>query len=67
MIIEAQKQKLDLTGTTVFLNLMPCPTCTRMLCDTDIAEVVYTHDHSDGYALKLLTEAGKKVRRSIPA
>ncbi len=67
MLIEAQKQKLDLKGSTVFLNLMPCPTCTRMLCDTDIAEVIYLHDHSDGYALKLLTEAGKKVRRSVLA
>lgn len=67
MLIEAQRRGINLKNATVFLNLLPCPTCARMLCDTDISEVVYVHDHSDGYALALLTKSGKHVRRCIPA
>ncbi len=65
MLIAAQKEKLDLSKTTLFINLMPCPACARMLSETDIAEIVYSLDHSDGYAVKLLQKAGKKVRRIV--
>lgn len=65
IIISAQKQKLNLAGTTLFINLLPCPTCARMLCETDIAEIVYQFDHSEGYAVALLEKAGKKVRRVV--
>lgn len=66
LIIKAQKQKINLSGTTLFINLLPCPSCARMLSQTDIAEFVYCEDHSDGYAVKLLELADKKVRRVIP-
>ena len=49
----------------MFINLMPCPTCARMLAMTDIEEFVYSIDHSDGYAVKMLEAAGKKVRRVV--
>jgi deoxycytidylate deaminase len=65
MIIKAQQQKLDLRGTTLFINLLPCPGCARMLCETDIAEFVYSIDHSAGYAIKMLELAGKSVRRIV--
>ncbi len=64
-LIKAQKEKIDLVGTSLFINLLPCPTCARMLCETDIAEIVYSLDHSDGYAVSLLEKAGKAVRRLI--
>jgi deoxycytidylate deaminase len=63
MIVSAAKQRLGLKGTSLFVNLLPCPACSRMLAATDIAEVVYAHDHSNGYAVQLLERAGKKVRR----
>ncbi|HUD11758.1 MAG TPA: deaminase [Candidatus Saccharimonadia bacterium] len=63
MVIKAQKQQIDLHGTTLFINLLPCPTCARMFARTDIEEFVYLEDHSDGYATRLLSEAGKTVRR----
>lgn len=66
LIVEMQKKKKDLHDTTIFMNLLPCPTCTRMLIQTDISELVYTQDHSDGYAVQLLEKTGKKVRRVIP-
>lgn len=65
LLIRAQKNKLDLHGTTLFINLLPCPSCTRMFTETDIAEFVYTEDHSNGYGFKMLQAAGKKVRRIV--
>lgn len=65
LVIRAQKEKLNLKGTTLFINLLPCPSCARMLSRTDIAEFVYQEDHSDGYAVKMLELTGKKVRRIV--
>lgn len=69
LLIEAAKAAGDprasLKGTTLFINLMPCPSCARMLSETDIETFVYSIDHSDGYAVQLLEAAGKKVRRVI--
>ncbi len=65
LLINAQRFGVGLKGTTLFINLMPCPTCSRMLAETDIEEMVYSIDHSDGYAIKMLEAAGKKVRRLV--
>lgn len=65
MLVQAQKSGIKLKDTSLFINLLPCPTCARMLCATDIAEVVYSLDHSDGYAVALLEKAGKTVRRFV--
>lgn len=65
LLLQALKAKVDLNGTSLFINLLPCPSCSRMLVDTDVKEVVYQNDHSDGYAVKLLEEAGKTVRRVV--
>jgi deoxycytidylate deaminase len=63
MIIKTSKQGIDLKGTTLFINLLPCPSCARMFAETDIEEFVYSVDHSGGYAIDLLEKAGKKVHR----
>jgi deoxycytidylate deaminase len=65
LIVTAQKRGIDLNGTTLFINLLPCPTCARMFTQTDIDEFVYREDHSEGYAIKMLELAGKKVRRVV--
>lgn len=65
LLIKAQKQKIDLKKTILYINLLPCPSCAKMLSQTDISEIVYQHDHSDGYAIKMLEKAGKKVRRTV--
>jgi deoxycytidylate deaminase len=65
LIIKAQKEQINLQRTTLFINLLPCPSCARMLSRTDITEFVYREDHSDGYAIKMLEAAGKKVRRIV--
>jgi len=65
MIVKSNQDNIDLDGTTMFINLLPCPTCARMLCESDIKEIVYTLDHSKGYAIALLEKADKKVTRLI--
>ncbi len=55
----------NLDDKTLFIELLPCPNCARMLCETGISEIVYSLDHSDGYAVKLLEKAGKTVRRHV--
>ncbi|MFZ3010043.1 MAG: deaminase [Candidatus Microsaccharimonas sp.] len=65
VLVEAQKQNISLVGTTLFVNLMPCPNCSRTLAETDIAEVVYRFDHSEGYAIDLLQKTNKTVRRIV--
>ncbi len=65
LLAKASREHLDLTGTTLFINLLPCPTCARMFTSTDIAEFIYTEDHSAGYAIKVLEAAHKTVRRLV--
>jgi len=64
-MVDAVKNKLDLAGTTMFETVLSCPHCARMLAATDIAEIIYREDHSDGYAVKMLEAAGKTVRRLV--
>lgn len=66
LILQAATRGIDLRGTTLFINLLPCPSCARMFTQTDIAEFVYTEDHSAGYAVRILEKAGKKVTRLVP-
>lgn len=63
--LEALNKNIDLKNTTIFINLLPCPTCSRMIAASDISEVVYQIDHSNGYAIKMLKTAGKTVRRVV--
>lgn len=65
LLTKALTSAVDLAGTTLFLNLLPCPNCARTLSQTPIAEIVYRHDHSDGYAVKLLEACGKRVRKAL--
>lgn len=62
LLLRASKEKISLEGTTLFVNLMPCPTCTRMLSQTDIAGVVCAFDHSGGYAADMFAASGRSVR-----
>lgn len=66
LMLTAQQKKLNIKASTLFINLLPCPTCARMFTQTDIAEFVYSQDHTSGYAVQLLQKAGKKVRRIVP-
>lgn len=67
LLIKAAKEGIDLNGCSLFVNLLPCPPCSRMLSETSISELVYIDDHSDGYAVKLLEKSGKTVKRVTTA
>ncbi|MEO6761275.1 MAG: deaminase [Candidatus Saccharimonadales bacterium] len=64
LLINSLRQNIKLADTTLFINLLPCPNCSRMLAETDITEVVFEMDHSDGFAIELLEKVGKIVRRA---
>jgi deoxycytidylate deaminase len=64
ILIRAGTEGIELTGTTLFVNLLPCPTCARALSRTGIAQIMYRHDHSNGYAVDLLTRSGTSVKIS---
>lgn len=63
LLTKAIAGNVHINGTTLFINLLPCPSCARTLSQTDIGEIVYQNDHSDGYAVALLKASGKTVRR----
>nr|AIA18254.1 Cytidine and deoxycytidylate deaminase zinc-binding region [uncultured bacterium] len=65
LLIQAQLKGINMTDTTLFINVLPCPPCSRMLAETSISELVYVHDHSSSYAVHMLESTGKKVRRIV--
>jgi deoxycytidylate deaminase len=67
LILKVAANKLDLADASLFINLLPCPSCARMFTQTPITDFIYTEDHSAGYAVQLLEKAGKTVRRVVPA
>lgn len=63
IILEATKREIKLEDCSLFINLMPCPICSRMLAQTAIKEVVYRNPHSNNYAITILEKAGKTIRQ----
>lgn len=62
LLITAAEQHIDLNGTSLFINILPCPTCARVLSQTSIADVFYSLDHSSSYAIDLFSAVGKRTR-----
>jgi deoxycytidylate deaminase len=65
LAVGSNQLHMDMKGSSLFINLLPCPTCARLLSQLPLGEVVYVEDHSDGYAVKILETSGKKVRRVV--
>lgn len=63
LLVRAMKSGVDFEGKTLFINMMPCPSCARTLVKTGLKEVAYSEVHSDGYAVKLFEKAGIKTRK----
>lgn len=63
LLVEALRDEINLKDMTLFINLLPCPNCARTLSQTDIGEIIYRLDHSNGYAADLFKLCGKKVKR----
>lgn len=58
-------KKITLKGKDLFINLLPCPTCTKTLALTGLKRILYQVDHSSGYAIKLLEQYGIEVVRRV--
>jgi deoxycytidylate deaminase len=65
LLTRAHKEGVSFKGMSLFVNLMPCPNCARTLSHTDLSEIVYRFDHSEGYAVDLLQKAGMTIRRIV--
>lgn len=64
LLVSALKNGRNFEGKTLFINMLPCPSCARTLVKTGLTEVVYHEVHSDGYAVKLFEHAGIKTRKA---
>jgi dCMP deaminase len=63
-ITQAAYHGVSVRGGTLYTTFSPCLTCTKMIINAGLVEVVYNADYPLGdVALDLLREAGVKVRR----
>ena len=62
-IVQAAYNGIMLKGATLYTTFSPCLLCAKMIINAGIVEVVY-HQHYtiDDVSMKLLNEAGVKVR-----
>jgi dCMP deaminase len=68
-ITQAAYHGVSVLGATLYTTLCPCRTCTKLIINAGVGEVVYNADYVlDEVSLALLREAGVKVRRAaLPA
>lgn len=63
-IVQSAYHGVNIKGATLYSTFCPCRGCTKMIINSGIQEVVYTHAyHMDDISAKLLKEAGLKVRQ----
>ena len=63
-ITQAAYHGVNIRGGTMYCTLSPCLTCTKLIINAGLVEVIYNTDYPlGGVSLELLTEAGVKVRQ----
>jgi len=63
-ITQAAYHGTSVKDSMIYSTLAPCLTCTKMIINSGIKEIVYNIDYTfDDVAFKLCTEAGVKVRK----
>jgi dCMP deaminase len=66
-ITQAAYHGVTVRGGTIYTTFSPCLTCTKMIINAGIEEVVYSAEYPLGdTALELLHEAGLKLRNVGP-
>ncbi|MFW5720134.1 MAG: deoxycytidylate deaminase [Candidatus Dojkabacteria bacterium] len=60
-ITQALNKGIDLEHSTLYIPLLPCPTCAKAIARTGIQRIVYSLDHYGGYAKSFLEQCGKRV------
>lgn len=63
----ARRNNINLNGTSIYINLFPCPICAKNLSRTEIERIVYSQDHNLGNDIgyKILEMSGKKIKRIV--
>lgn len=63
-IVQAAYNGVRTKDATIYTTFSPCLLCTKMIINAGIKEVVYNENYSiDEHSMKLLKEAGVKVRQ----
>jgi dCMP deaminase len=63
-IVQAAYHGIAIKGATLYTTFAPCLTCTKMIINAGIEEVVYNADYPlNETALNILQEAGVRLRR----
>jgi len=62
-IIQAARHGVNIDGSTLYCNTMPCSICTKMLINAGILRIVYDAGYADDLAREMVAEAGIEVVR----
>ena len=63
-IVQAAYHGISVRGGTIYTTFCPCLTCTKMIINSGLTDVIYNADYPLGdVSLALLREAGLKVRQ----
>lgn len=62
-ICQAAKFGQSLDGATIFVECIPCRSCSQAIIASGIKEVYYENEYSYGEYLKLLVDSGIKVTK----
>ncbi len=61
-IIQAAQHGVSIAGATIYTTNKPCVSCTKMIINAGIREIVYLEDYKDDLADELLREAEIIIR-----
>jgi dCMP deaminase len=67
-IIQAARHGVNIDGSTLYCNTMPCIICTKMLINAGIKRIVYDEGYADQLAAEMVAEAGIEIacfKRSV--
>lgn len=63
LLVKAMQSGINFDGKSLFINLMPCPSCARTLAKTGLKEIIYKGSHSGDYAEKLFKQSNITTRK----
>lgn len=64
-IIQAAVFGVSTRGATLYTTTFPCIICAKMLINAEIGEVIYDSDYEDPESVKMLHEAGIRIRKFV--
>lgn len=62
-VLKAAKEGISVDGAKVYVTLSPCLSCSAMLIQVGISEVIYKEEYRDTSGIDYLRENGVKVTR----